>query len=582
MVAVGVLLAWLSYARYATFHNETFDLAFYARMAWGMSGGSFWEPIVGAHVLGVHLSPVVIPFGWLGRLLGTTEVLLVAQAAAVSATAWPLARMGYRHLGDLGALMGAGAWLLYPNVGHVATFEFHPGTMAVLPLAWAIDGLDRKDVRAFGWAVLGVLCCREDLALVTALLGVLALRSDARLRRVGLIVAIGSALYFAIFALVLHPIFAPARGSLELHFGKWGDTPAGAVWGMLSQPADLARHLAAPERLTYLPKLLAPLALLPLLRPRWLLVASPVLAMNLVSEWPDATALGSHYQTPALPMLLAGAIEGAALVARRAAKWQVVAGVLLSVVACHLVAGGTPVAADFDRDAFRPDARSLHAARAVAAIPPGRSVQAPYALMPHLAERMTIGAQPPPDRDMDYVILDAWPRIRYAHDEDLLRTIEEPELRSWLSRADWGLVAEEGPFLVLRKGAQAREGIASRYIAGAAEPGRGQRIAACLSVLGAQLQGRGVELTFVARSACPNDMAIRIGTGPRPRRVDLLFDGLLGPAHLRRGDLLRSEHALAPEERREIERTGLSVGALRSSGARPEHEDPVVVDVPLG
>ncbi|MDH5493690.1 MAG: hypothetical protein OEY14_17180, partial [Myxococcales bacterium] len=33
------LFAWLGLSRFHAFHNETFDLAFYTRMAWGMARG---------------------------------------------------------------------------------------------------------------------------------------------------------------------------------------------------------------------------------------------------------------------------------------------------------------------------------------------------------------------------------------------------------------------------------------------------------------------------------------------------------------------------------------------------------------
>src|SRR5690606_11696903 len=170
-------------------------------------------------VLGLHLSPVLVPLGVLGWLVGTVPVLLVVQAFAVAASAWPLAAIGARRLGATGAAFGTACWFAYPNLGHVATFEFHPGTLAVLPLAWACDALDRGDGKALLWAVVGTLACREDLALCTALLGLTAAFTVPPLRTMGLRLALGSAAYAALFALVLHPLFAPAQGSFEAHFG---------------------------------------------------------------------------------------------------------------------------------------------------------------------------------------------------------------------------------------------------------------------------------------------------------------------------------------------------------------------------
>ena len=580
---VAAVLATLGWARYASFHNETFDLAFYARMAWGLVRGSFWEPIVGAHVFGLHVSPVMALLGLLGLVLPVVPLLLVTQALAVAATAWPIARMGARRFGAAGVLLGAGAWLLYPNIGHVASYEFHPGTLAVLPMAWMLEGIDRGSARGMVLGAIGVLLCREDLALVTALAGLVAWRTEPGLATAGRWLAALSVAYVLLFVLVLHPVFGPTHGSMQLHFGKWGDSVPEALGAMITQPAQLFDHLTARERLLYLPKLLLPLALLPLLRPRWLVPALPLVGINLMSEWPTTTDMDSHYQTTLLPMLVVGAVDGAEVLARRLRVRWIVAGLLVTVTACHLMAGGTPIARDFEREAFLWDERSAAAARAVAAIPEGASVQASYALMPHLSQRLLFGPAPPPDRDYDYVVLDAWHRERYAQQEDLIRTTEEPTVRDWLAKEGYGLVLVEGPYLVLERGADPRGELVGKYLVGEADPEQGRRLAACLGLLDASVDERGLVLDLVARHACPRDLALRIGTPQehRPRRVDLLFDGLLSPERLRRGDRARSIHPLTTDERERIAEHGLRLGALRQSGARPEHADPVGIDVDL-
>ena len=584
VAAYAVMVGWLGVARFATFHNETFDLAFYARMAWGYVHGELWEPIVGANVAGLHLSPIVAPLGVIGELSGSIPIVLIAaQAAAIAGAAWPLASMGYRRMGAAGAWLGALGFLLFPSVGHVATYEVHPGTMAVLPLAFMIDGIDRASVRATILGAIGVLLCREDLALVTGIAGLLAWRAVPELRRAGRVLALVSLGYFLVFALVLHPMLGPETGSMQLHFGKWGDSVAEAVLGIVTSPGALFDHLTDRERLLYLPKLLFPLALLPLFRPRFLILAIPPVAMNLLSEWPTAVELDSHYQITLLPALVASAIEGASRVARELAPRLVAAGASVTLIGAHLVAGGTPIARDFDAASFRWDARSSAATRALAHVPPEASVQAPYALMPHVAERVLLGPPPPPDRNYDVLIFDAWHRQRYAQDETLLRTAEEPTLRDWLARDTHGLVAVEWPYLVLARGADSRAGPAGRYLDSSepptTEPGR--RLAACISLTGARIADDTLVLELAANDACPRDLAIRLGATDemRPRRVDLLFDGLLSPEQLRAGDRVWSRHSLSDGERDRIRAHGLRIGLLRSSGARPEHADPVTIDV---
>ncbi len=581
LAVVGLLLFGLALARYRTFHNETFDLAFYGRMAWGPWRGIFWDPVVGAHMLGLHVSLVILPLGVASLIEGAIiPFLLAVQAAAVVLAAIPFARMAERRFGSWGALAGGAAWLLYPNIGHVATYEWHPGTLAVLPLAYALEALDRRAAKPFLVSALLVLACREDLGLCLALLGLLAFWADPGMRRVGAILSGVSVLYVALFALVLLPRLGPETGSVHLHFGKWGDSLGGAVVGMLTHPRAVLEHLAEPARLTYLPRLLLPLAGLSLLRPKWLIPALPFVAINLMSEWPTTTDLDSHYQTILLPFLVAAAIDGAARASERVDRRVVLFALVGAATVGHAALGGTPLAVDFDGSKFTTDARTLAARAALAEIPEDESVQAPYALMPHLVERELVSAAPPPDKNYAFVVLDAWHRQRYAQDESLLRTSEEPTVRDWLARDDYGLVLSQAPYLVFERGADPRalpreRGILRR--GGEAADARGVRLTACLYLVGWSRAEHELHLDMRAVSECGADMAIRIGRGERPSRVDLLFGGLLSPAHLEPGDRLRSAHPLDDAEARAFDAGELRVGLLRSSGARPSHGDPVSV-----
>lgn len=544
----------LALARYLGFNNRTFDLAFYARMAWGMVRLDFWDPIVDAHHAGLHLSPVLAPIGALGVLMGTVPALLLGQSLACVLAAERLGVMGVRHLGGYGWWVGALALLLHPNLGHVATYEAHPGTLAILPLAWAIERLDAKSARGFGWACVGVLLCREDLGLMTALLGVLAWR--AGMKRVGLSVAVGSLVYVGLFVAVLHPKLAPETGSFEAHFGPWGDGFGGMLASWVTDPMRLVSHLVAPERLLYWLVMLGPLAMLPLGGLRWLLPALPIFAINLLSHFPTTTNLDSHYSTPALPFMVAAAIVGLARFADR-----VRAGAALAVaLVLSSVAFGVRPTHHFDRGG-----EQEASARIVSRVPDDASVQAPDPLLAHLAERERVHRAPPPDRNADYVVLDLRHRERYRHREDLLRTAQEPDVRMWMAKPSYGVVLHDPPWALLERGADPRAGLEIVDV----DAELRHRLCACLSVARArQLDAERVELVLIATSACPNDLALRIDD-----HVELLFDGAVSPAHLRAGDRVRSVHHHSSGD--------LRVGALRSSGARPSPEDPIQVTIPV-
>jgi uncharacterized membrane protein len=587
IAAHAALTSWLALARYAAVHNRTFDLALYARMAWGLAHAQAWDPIVGGSFFGGHVPIVLVPLAFVGRLLGTVPVLLVSQSMAVALAAWPVSQLGARRLGAAGGMAAGLAWLLYPNLGHVATYEFHPGTLAVLPLCWALDAFDREQPRTLGLLCVAVVACRVSLTLQTFMLGLLAAAGPASMRRSGRGIALGSLAYFMLSQLWLQPSFGQAsQTAAELHFGKWGGSPFGVLSVLWHAPASVLAHFVAPERLSYPLRVLAPFAFLPLLRLRWALVALPPLALNLLSAFPTASALYSHYLTPAVPALAFGAIDGLSAMLERLPQPSRLRPIgplvlLLCSVAASALSSGLPWSHDFARVDFSYDQSTASARKVIALIGPSASVQAPDALLPHLAERALVCRVPPPERGTDFIVLDVTHRARFAHNEDLLRTIEEPLLRRWLARADYGVVFGDPRLLVLRRGVSPRSGLGRRYLAGFAPPSSGVALTDCLAVRGATLQAQRLTLELVARAACPSDLAVRLGEGEEPRRVDLLFDGLLSPAQLARGDLLRSTHVVSPAERAAIVQRGLHLGALRSSGARPRPYDPVSVEVPL-
>lgn len=575
-------------SRFLTFHNRTFDLALYARQAWGLAHGDYWDPIIGVHFLGTHVALVLWPLGLIGRVFGVVPTLIVAQALALGLTTLPLAQLGARRFGDAGALLLAAAWLLYPNLGHVASYEFHPGSLAMLPLALALSALDRDRPRAFAVACVGILICRADFALLGVVLGAAALLWRRPAGR-GFVLAgalvLGVSLgYLALQFLVLKRWFPPQASSFDLHFPKWGGTPFGVLPALLREPALVLDHFKQPGKLLYLPYVLWPLALLPLLAARWLWFALPFLAINLVSSFPTTVELYSHYLTPAVPALVVGAIDGLARLSRRREPARLPLLATLALLGCLAAAsfrnGGMPWSRDFDAAAFVADDYTREAQRTVDSIAIDRSVQAPDPLLPHLAERRELYRGPPPDVDAEFVVLDVSHRMRYARREDLLRTIEEPSTRRWLARRDYGLSHVEPTLLTLRRGADPRSGVALRYLPLEHRTQGGIRLTRCLTLLSAWLDPQGLELELQAQAPCPNDLALRIGAETRPARVDLLFDGLLSPAQLR-DEYVLSWHALTPHERARILERGLRIGALRSSGAPPELGDPVSFPVPL-
>lgn len=570
----------LAAARFETVHQRTFDLALYARIAFGLAQGDVATRVLDTTPLGTHLSPVLLPLGLLGRLLGfpsaTVHVLLFAQALCVALCVYPIARIGARHMGRTGMVLASLAWLLYPNVLHVVSYEFHPGTLAVLPMCWAFDALERGHMRDLGLCCVGILLCREDFGLMCV---IFALLLHVRFRRPGALSLAGACLVYTLVATITVLKHAPANASLDQHFGLWGGSPLGVISTLFREPSRVIAHFRAPEKLLYLPRLLAVLSFFPL-RAGWLLLpALPYLALNLLSQFPTSCAQYSHYLTPAVPALVVAGVVGASAIRKRGLHMLWVLTLLLSQYAL----GGSPVSHDFDSKAFRRDAQTEAAERVLAKMPADRSAQAPDALLPHLAQRQVLRRSPPPSSEIDLVALDVSHRQAFARREDVLRTSEEPVVRAFAARGSHGLVAYEPPYALYQRGLSPRSAEAAAPCF-ERTPRRDSQatptaLTACLSVLDARLRGATLTFRLRANAACRADLALRFGPEDAPWRVELVCDGRLTPRAFQAGDTLLSRHDLRPKELAAARAGRVWLGTLRADGKSVEEGDPLAIPV---
>ncbi len=595
-LAATALFASLALSRFRTWHNETFDLAFYARMVWGAGHWDLANPLVGAPLWGLHLSLVLLPLGFFSRFVPVVPLLLIVQAVCVGAAAIPLARLAFRRIGHTSAAFAAAlVYLLYPTVGSIATYEFHPSSLALLPLALALDWLDQREVRKGAVALLLAALCREDVALVCGLVG-LALALRKQHRREGLALFAFFTAWFALYLFVIAPRYLPRTGSLQLHYGHLGGSPGGIVKHLLLHPIATLRALATPARLLYVPRLLVPVAFLPLLRPRWLLpIAAPV-AINLLSQFPTAVQIHSHYSTLAVPFVIVAAVHGVAhlLVMGVAAPARWGAGAALAVLlgSLHMQhrAGVLPfIARRYDPNAYVPDGRMESLQTVVNIIPGDAAVAAPDYVLPHLVERVRIFRYPT-ERRPEYIVLSTEHRQLHTGTQELWRNTEESAVRGALFWRRYGVWAVVGNYIVLREAWPIRTYARGRYVEFAPDP-RVHRahvdIGAGLAIAGWGTEplehGTRIVILLVAKRALPYDVNFEVGWGPMHPHLDrmdpqrtyafLPFDGSFHPSFVRPGEVVRTTVDV-PATVDELHAHGVVFGARRVDGSRLDADSP--------
>jgi hypothetical protein len=235
---------------------------------------------------------------------------------------------------------------------------------------------------------------------------------------------------------------------------------------VITHPGLVLQRMASQTGPTYLAGLLGPLAYLPLLGLPMLLLATPTLALNALSDTPFLHSTGSyfHYAAVIVPFVVVAAIDGAAFLIRlsgrfvgrmRPLKVQIadlrplvalaLTGlVLVASLSVQRLHGYLP----FSRDFYLAPASERTAAinEIVQQVPPEGSVSTVLYPARHLSHRQDLYLYPD-QPDADYVVIDAsyrnWPfPPRDRHDA----------VQSLLQGGQYGVRDGRYGYLILERG----------------------------------------------------------------------------------------------------------------------------------
>jgi len=347
---------------------------------------------MGVNLFGDHTSFALlplVPFYW---LFPSATVLIAAQAVALGAGGVPVFLLARDKLRSEWLALGVlAAFLANPTLQWEGWEQFHPDVLEVPLALFAIYFMTRRRWTPFLVSVVLLLLVKEDVALLTFALGLyVARRYD---KRIGVITAAFSALYFVAAVWVILPAFN-GQGSLD----AWR-VPYGGVGGLLrrtvTHPWDVIALALGEDKRWYLWQLLAGFGLLSLLAPSALLLATGPLASNLLSRFSYQYHLQYHYTTLILPVLVFAAVLGAARLRGRL-RVGAVAVMLAASLLTGWMWGPTPLAR---HPVQLGDARAAHVGPILAIlhrIPANASVAAHYSFVTHLDHRREIYEFPTP------------------------------------------------------------------------------------------------------------------------------------------------------------------------------------------
>ena len=372
--------------RWATYQYRTFDLAFYVHSFWLTLQGQPNSTILDVSLMGNHAEPIcflLMPFFWLWKHPMFFVVVQALVVATMPFTAYRIARR--MEFERRGAFWLALVTLLAPATGFMALHEFHPETLAAPLILLMLDARLASRVGLFWlWFILAV-ACKENVALMLAWLCAVhyALdRSRSKEWQLAFNIVPGALAlgWVLLYGLWIGPALNGGRVDYDELYGH-----VGGLKGIFTSPGtaiSAASKAATSGNLVW--GLLLPLLLLPLLRPRWLIIAAPIFAQHLLSSRSSEWNIYFHYAAPLLPLMWYAAVEACARLYWR----DVMAGwVVAACVACQLWIG--PIHSVFRTITNAGTARESAKIRSelLDAIPDEASVVAGLPYLSHLATR---------------------------------------------------------------------------------------------------------------------------------------------------------------------------------------------------
>jgi len=487
MLVYTMVFSYASILRYASFNGTLFDLGIMIQTLYNTSHGHL---LVESVNLGTpvtrfwlaHWEFIYLPLALIYKIVPRPETILVLQTAFLALGALPVYLLAkYRLWNRPFALVLAAAYLLYPAMQNANLFDVHGQVFAIPFILFAFYFLERDNKTGFWISAVLALMCREDVAVVMTMLG-LYIAVFRRNFKLGLSLAALSVFWFGMFyfgrlwAIDLFNLQHLLEvGEDSARISHWAYLQGGKL--ILQRPLYfLDEHLLTGLNLRYLFWLLFPLAFLSLASPWTLAIASPILLINMTSDWLPTHLIEYQYTATITPFVFIAAILGLVNLVKFYRRNIVKdgGGVFLSKVlrAAVLIFALYATYAMSNVRKIKDWQRTAHHEaidRVIARIPADASLSVDTIAGSHAAERLELYAFPDQAERADYILYDfGTPEVRLMSrnsymlpaakhiNEIILGMLRDPRL---------GVVKYDDGVVLLQRGADQARGLSELCVA---------------------------------------------------------------------------------------------------------------------
>lgn len=419
LVAAALAFAWTLHGELQRVYGMTgsaWDLAYDQQVIWNISQGQgFYTSFARANFLGIHLELVFVVLAAVLKLWPDPAVLLMFSSAGLAATA-PAAYLFFRAL--LPQDRAETPWLavalaapipFWAAIQEAARDFFHPENMALafaLLAAWA--GL--RGHRIAMWLLcLLTLTCKEDQVYTIAVVALLMRTYGApEIKK-----------HWRFILYLAGAWFLIGTGIVQQHFRDGGYTDFvyyrwlfGLDQSLPVSPLTVVEAVFRPQALLVVAAIVGSMFALPVLAPRWLLLAIPPYLANVLSGHNPQNVLNLHYVLLLLfPLIVAGGVGARNFLRLRTLRPIGALAMMIPALLLGWGVGRFPPALGADQSLYSRPNSVAELLDATSMIPPDAPVNADDGLAVWLANRHTINDFPDRLDATCYVVIDEQPYL---------------------------------------------------------------------------------------------------------------------------------------------------------------------------
>ena len=309
LIATYILcFGYLSFLKYQSFGYQDFDLAIYSQILWNILHGSIYSSILGIDFLGNHAGFILFLAVPVYFLFKTPLALLFLQSISLGIAAYPIYLIAKKELNRNIGLLVVFIYLIYPALGYVNLFEFHPQVFAIPFLIFMYYYFEKKYFRMFVIFMSLSLICQENISLVIALFGIYALFIKRDIKWVLTPLLAGIAwFYIMIFKII--PYFNKDTIHFLSIYKHVGNSLPEVFGFIVLHPIKIIKMMFTWRKIAYLFQIFMPVSFLSFFDLR-IFITMPVFIQHLLSlRWNECN-ITTHYAAEFIPFIFISTIYG--------------------------------------------------------------------------------------------------------------------------------------------------------------------------------------------------------------------------------------------------------------------------------